>query len=65
MIDIHLKRADELRLGDYVIVATWNGIPKIEYVASLDLEGDDVVVNDATTTSRSNMFDVVIVDEAK
>lgn len=49
-------RADDLKLGDRVLMAAWNGGQDLETVTCLELVGDDVIVNNHYTTSRGNTF---------
>jgi hypothetical protein len=58
-------RADRVRLGDTLAPVTYtrNGFTftwDAEYVTSLQLIGDDVVINERTTTSRSNRVAVLL-----
>ena len=51
-----LKRADELKLNDWVLVPRWADGPELVRVFSLELQGDDVEVNGDLTTSEGNTF---------
>ena len=53
-----LKRADELNLGDRILMPTvFDGEVKVQEVWKLELQGnDDVEVNDVLTTSIGNTF---------
>ena len=51
-----LVRADRLHLGDRVLLPTWNQGVELQTVVTLALEGDDVTVNNDTTTSIGNTF---------
>ncbi len=60
--EAELTRADDLRLGDTVLLDTWKGLMLV-VVTSLELVGDDVEVNQALdtnfSTSVGNTFHVV------
>lgn len=67
---VAVKRADELCLGDLMLVIPWffpSGKlfrrPRIEPVWSLELTGDDVTINTATTTSMNNSVLVLTKDD--
>ena len=59
---VTLTRADDLRLGDTVVLETWKGFTTVT-VETLALVGDDVDVNEALdtnfSTSQGNTFHVV------
>jgi hypothetical protein len=60
-----LTRADDLAVGDVLLLNRWDGGVKLAEVASTELCGDDVVVtflgasNGELTTSVGNTFHVV------
>lgn len=67
---VAVKRADELCLGDLMLVIPWffpSGKlfrrPSIEPVRSLELIGDDVTINTTTTTSMNNSVLVLTKDD--
>ena len=51
-----LVRADRLHLGDRVLIPNWRQGVDLVTVTNLDLCGDDVTVNNYTTTSIGNTF---------
>ena len=49
-------RADEVRLGDVLLLPNWKGGVELTFVRSLELVGDDVEFNGGkTTTSQGNL----------
>lgn len=57
-------RADELKLGMSIRLEAAPGLPaSTEFVTSLVLTGDDVVINGIVTTSKGNAVPVLAADE--
>ena len=58
---VTLTRADELRLGDTFLTVATTGAHEVSVwtVRSLEVEGEDVLVNGALSTSPGNTFQVV------
>ena len=52
-LDLETTRADELRLGDWLLLDWWDGSTRLEEVLSLELLNCDVELNGTTSCSRS------------